>query len=645
MKAKTIRVATLSLLGLALLSGLGHSASPELLEQHAMRLAGKTYTGKFYSGYKSHADVVKAGQDLNVQINEEGYTLLKNDGKTLPFRGVKNISVFGKGSYSPALSGGGSGAVGTAGYVSIKDSLENVGYNVNPILWDFYADDTRSGAPGGVAGMFGGSNSIGESEIERYDDMVKGSFDTYDDAAVIVLRRSGSEGNDTARAVGDRGNTEDAVKKAHHYFELSVNEEAMIAMVKQHFSKIVVVVNTASPMEIDTLIADNQIGAILWVGIPGANGFDPLGRVFDGEVNPSGKTVDTWVKDYRLDPTWNNFGDNSQTNDTWTANNTLTDPEGKAISNAYDRHGNAADSDDFNGTAISPNTHFLRYEEGVYVGYRYYETMGVDEGEAWYTAHVNYPFGYGLSYTNFAYEVTEKPTALTGTDKVTVKVKVTNTGTVAGKQVVQAYFKAPYIDGQIEKASEVLAAFDKTELLNPGESDVVTLEFYPQDVASYDYNDANGNDFKGYELDAGNYTISVNTSAHDVIEGLDYNLAQGVKFTNDRVTGTKIENHLSDGAFNSLPDADTSIFTAMTRKSGENHMVLPDAVKPEETRVNERMLKRIVSVYNAVDLDKNETFTKTVYGIDDPRKISDELKEKFTTKEWYQQPTSGREEL
>jgi beta-glucosidase len=191
-----------------------------MLEHHAMRLAGKTYTGKFYSSYKSHLDVVAAGRDLNARINEEAYTLLKNDGATLPFKGVRNVSIFGKGSYSPALSGGGSGVSGTAGYVSAKESLEKAGYNVNPILWDFYADDSRSGVVGSVAGMMGGGqNAIGESEIERYDDLVKSSFATYDDAAVVFLRRSGSEGNDTARAVGDRTDTPTDIQRQHHYFQ------------------------------------------------------------------------------------------------------------------------------------------------------------------------------------------------------------------------------------------------------------------------------------------------------------------------------------------------------------------------------------------------------------------------------------------
>ena len=576
MKAKKFRVATLSLLGLAMLSGIGHTTSPEMLEHHAMRLAGKTYTGKFYSSYKSHLDVVAAGRDLNARINEEAYTLLKNDGATLPFKGVRNVSIFGKGSYSPALSGGGSGVSGTAGYVSAKESLEKAGYNVNPILWDFYADDSRSGVVGSVAGMMGGGqNAIGESEIERYDDLVKSSFATYDDAAVVFLRRSGSEGNDTARAVGDRTDTPTDIQRQHHYFQLSENEKAMIAMVKQNFDKIVIVVNTASPLEIDTLIADEQIGAILWVGIPGANGLDPLGRILKGTANPSGKTVDTWVKNYRLDPTWNNFGDNSQTNAEWKANNTLTDKDGNAISGNYDRYGVKKTAEEFNGTTVSPNTNFIRYEEGVYVGYRYYETMGADEGEPWYDEHVNYPFGYGLSYTTFDYDVVDQPATLTGTDEVKIKVKVTNTGSVAGKQVVQAYFKAPYKDGEIEKPSEVLAAFEKTELLEPGDSEILTLSFYPQDVASYDYNDANGNGFKGYELDAGDYKISINTSAHDVEQEISYTLAAGVQFENDRVTGTKIENQLTDTPFNSLPDADTSIFTAMTRKSGQK--------KPEST--------------------------------------------------------------
>lgn len=641
MKAKKLTVATLSLLSVALASVLG-GANSAAIEQNAMRLAGKTYTGKFYSAYGSFAEVVAAGQQLNVEINEEGYTLLKNADNALPLKGVKKISVFGKGSYDPATSGGGSGATGSAGYVSIKESLENVGYRVNPVLWEFYRDNSRSGQPGSVAGMMGGQNAIGESEIERYDPMVKDSFYDYNEAAVIVLRRSGSEGNDTARAVGDRTDTPQDIQREHHYFQLSENEKDLIKMVKENFSKIVVVLNTASPLEIDTLVADEQIGAILWTGIPGANGFDPLGRVLCGQVNPSGKTVDTWVKDYRKDPTWNNFGDNSQGND-WTAVQNLLDPDGNAIARNYDRMGHKTDDPDFNGTAVNPSVNFVRYEEGIYVGYRYYETMGVDEGEDWYKAHVNYPFGFGLSYTNFTFEFVDE-TEFKPTEEYKAHIRVTNTGSVAGKQVVEAYFKAPYINGEIEKASETLAAFNKTRLLEPGESEVVELAFYPQDLASYDYNDANNNDFKGYELDAGDYQISFNTDAHKALITRDHHLASNHKYTTDRVTGVAIENQLTDTPFNSLPDADTNIFTPMTRAAGANHMVTPDAPKNDELKVNKRMLRKIVSVYNAADLDEDNTFTKNAYDVSDPRKISDELKAKFTSGEWKQQPEEGERE-
>ena len=321
MKAKKLTVATLSLLSVALASVLG-GANQAAIERNAMRLAGKTYTGKFYSVFSSQQEIIDAGRDLNIRINEEAYTLLKNDSGTLPLLGVKKVSLFGKGSVAPATSGGGSGDTGAKGYVSIREGMEKAGFDVNPVLWDFYLDNNRSGQPGSVAGMFGGgANQIGETKIDLYDDMVKDSFASFNDAAVILLRRSGSEGSDTARAVGDHDKEDSTeVKQAHHYFQLSENEKAMIAMVKENFKRIVVLVNSASPLEIDTLIADEAIGAIIWTGLPGSNGFEPIGRVLKGEVNPSGKTVDTWVKDWRKDPTWFNFGDNSQNSD-WKVNN------------------------------------------------------------------------------------------------------------------------------------------------------------------------------------------------------------------------------------------------------------------------------------------------------------------------------------
>jgi beta-glucosidase len=251
-------------------------------------------------------------------------TLLKNDG-TLPLSGVKKISVLGKSSVNPQYAGSGSGASGGT-VISLLDALTEVGYTVNPVVEDFYNNNTRSGVGPKVASFFGGGGeiTIGETPKASYDDSVIDSFSHYHDAAIVLLKRSGSEGSDNPRRCGDFATDSDAVKNAHHYFQLSENEKDLIAMAEANFDKVVVVLNTPSPIEVQTLKNDAKINGVIWAGLPGGTGFRALAGILNGDVNPSGHTVDTWAADYRKDPTWNNFGDGSQTSsDMTTANYTL----------------------------------------------------------------------------------------------------------------------------------------------------------------------------------------------------------------------------------------------------------------------------------------------------------------------------------
>jgi beta-glucosidase len=434
-------------------------------EKHANPLkATALNNGKFYSDYASMDDCVAAGNDVNINIAEEGFVLMKNDG-TLPFDGVKNISVFGHNSVNPAYSGGGSGsAKGNLTPTSILDSLQAAGYKTNSVLSTFY-QSARSGDTRSIGGMGGGGSAkIGETPVSAYDDALKASFKAYSDAALIVITRSGSEGADTPRTnVIDQSTDTPVVDQ--HYLELSKNEKDLISMVETSgaFSKIVIVLNSPSVMELKTIQDDTKINGMIWTGIPGYTGFIALGEILNGTVNPSGKTVDTYPVDLTKDPTFYNFGDGSQgMADGKTANYAFLDKDG-------------------NATTFS-NNKFLRYEEGPYVGYRYYETRGVDDGPAWYAANVVYPFGFGLSYTNFSvtFDSASLPAASKldshKDDKITIKAKVKNTGSVAGKEVVEAYAHAPYIDGKIEKPSEQLVAFAKTKELQPNEEQDVDLE-------------------------------------------------------------------------------------------------------------------------------------------------------------------------
>ena len=633
---KTIKLGMIALFSLGVAAALPQQES-YMAGFNAMKLAGKTYNGKFYSDYTSLAEVVDAGEKLNQTINDESMTLLKNENNTLPFKNVKKISVFGKSSANPQLSGSGSGASGGS-TTDLYTSLEDAGYTLNPVLKNFYEDNSLSGPGPSVASFFGGGGeiTIGETAQSSYPEYVKSSYNAYKDAAVILLKRSGSEGSDNPRRVGDFATDSDEVKNAHHYFELSVNETALIKAVEDAgFSKIVLLVNSPSPLELGAIEKDEKIQSIIWTGLPGGNGMKAVGRILNGSVNPSGHTVDTWASDYRKDPTWNNFGDGSQTSaDMKTSNYTLLNPDGKNISRRYDESGEDIQGTDARGQGLAVTDTFVRYEEGIYTGYRYYETMGHDEGETWYKNNVVYPFGYGLSYTNFTYTFANATTELKEDGTFSVDVTVKNNGKVGGKDVVEAYFKAPYINGEIEKAYENLAAYAKTDYLEPGESQTLTLSFYLQDMASYDADDANKNRHKGYELDAGQYHISINSDSHTVLKDYSYTIDTGWTYAIDRLTENTVVNAFQ-GANASLPSKD-GMFTSMTRASA-NHMVQPDAPTKEETKVDTKMLKKLINVFKAYQLDDKSTWYKTVYGEEDPRAISDTDKAKFTKKTWYQQ--------
>jgi len=495
--------------------------------------------GMFYSDFTSFEEVTAAALDLNVRVAEEATILMKNDG-VLPFVDVNRISVLGKNSIDIAYGGGGSGSGSTAGAKTIFDSLDSAGYLVNQKLKNFYQDMYNSGIRRSVTGMGGGGrNEIGEVPIEFYTREITETFKLYNDAAVIVITRSGAEGDDNARE-----NVVDHISPDMHYLELSQDELDMIELAKANFDKIVIVINNSSPLELGVLEDDPAINAIVWIGHPGTNGIMALGKVLKGEVNPSGRTPDIYPRDFTLDPTYQNFGNNSQ------------------VDGAYHIQvlGELPEDDPVNLSGPRGNVPVLMYEEGIYLGYRYYETRGVVEGGTWYEDNVVYPFGHGLSYTSFDWEIvgsTSNLVDLTKDGAIEIDVKVTNTGNHAGKDVVQLYFTAPYITGEIEKAHVVLAGFEKTNTIQPGKSQTVTLTLHVQDMASYDYNDLNGNGHFGYELDAGVHTVKLMRNSHDVVASIAYTVpALGFQYTTSRVTGNDIENRFSDGKFDSLPRED-----------------------------------------------------------------------------------------
>ncbi len=500
----------------------------------------------YTADYENKEEVYNAANVFNEEISEEGIVLLKNDDNTLPVAKESKITVFGKNSADIVRGGSGSNANAGGDVVrTVYDSLDSADISYNPEMKKFYEDDGRSGSGRPQSPSMDSSIRAltgfptGETPAEKYDETVRNSWKEYGDMALVVISRIGGEGFDLPRTMfwdGSEYQNWDgdtlipgARNKDDHYLQLDQNETDMIKTAAENFDKVVIVLNSPTPMELGFLddpthyAYSEKIGACLWIGTPGNTGIMALGRVLTGDVNPSGRTVDTYARDFRLDPTWNNFGNNL-----------------KAGGNQYkDKNGEAR------------NAYFVHYVEGIYIGYRYYETRGFEEEEAgnggWYDDNVVYPFGYGLSYTEFTHSITS--VSQSGTldieKPIEVTVKVENAEDYAGKDVVQLYYSAPYTGG-IEKSHVVLGDFAKTPEIAPDGSAEVTLSIDPRDMASYDYSDANGNHFSGYELEKGTYMFYVAENAHDRSLSFSLELTAPAMFDKDEVTETEIKNLFDD---------------------------------------------------------------------------------------------------
>lgn len=479
---------------------------------------------RFYVDYDSHEEEMVDAKKLNIKMAEESSILMKNNNNVLPFDyRVKNVSVFGHAAYDYRSGGGGSGSSGTDEDATILNSLEQAGLKVNPKLMSFNKDWAENHAIVSGSGWFA-SKTVNEMPTS-YLEPVEGSYLMYKDAAIIVLSRPGSEFSDNqAYNVSGHKNPQD------HILMLEDNEIELIKYVRaQGFDKVVAVINSASPMELGPIVdgdLSDYIDSVLWIGYTGQNGILALGGVLTGDAEPSGRTVDMYPRDFKKDPTWNNFSDGSQADSVvgtdgklvTTEKATVLGPDGKEYK-AWNSSTNEDGSYKHDGTAYTE----VSYEEGIYMGYRYYETRGAIDGEEWYTNNVVFPFGYGLSYTSFSYELLNTAgEAITDVNQqIDVKVKVTNTGKRAGKDVVQMYYKSDYTTGGIEKAEANLADFAKTDLLEPGESEILTLSMKAREMADFDYNDANGNGFQGYELEAGNYVVALKANSHDTLKDVN----------------------------------------------------------------------------------------------------------------------------
>lgn len=529
----------------------------------------------------SKAEAFANAQEINLKLAEEGFVLLKNENAALPMNKGARISVFSKNSVNLSYGGSGSGGFDTSNNKDLYESLNDAGFVTNLTLKSFY-ESSQSGPvrTANSSDLDNGDNqkiATAETPQSKYTDAVKNSYADYSDAALVVITRIGGEGFDMPRYQGD---SEGAVSADSHYLELDQNEiDLLTAVTDGTFKRVVVVFNTPSSFEA-TFLKDSayaafadKIDAAVWIGFTGSNGITALGEILNGDVNPSGRLVDTWAADFTKNPSFANFGTGC-----------LPDTTDKYDGGMY---------------------YSVDYEEGIYVGYRYYETRGETDGEDWYNANVVYPFGYGLSYTTFDWTVGDASASEIelGTT-ITVPVTVKNTGSVAGKDVVQLYASAPYTLGGIEKAHKVLVGFAKTKLLQPGESETVTVSFDPYSAASYDYRDANSNGFSGYELEAGEYTLYVSRNAHESEKAIALNLAADVQIDTDPTTDSEVVNRYTDSE--DFLDSDWQLDTMLSRADWEGTWPTPQTA--QQHAGTDRLYEEIRSEEhnNPTDFDSEE---------------------------------------
>lgn len=454
--------------------------------------ASNETTEHFTSDYASDDEREQALADMGTTILREGVTLLKNENGTLPLEATSKISVFGQDSVDSVYGGGGAGSIDTSKAQSLMDAFEQAGFDVNPTLTEFYTTGAGKDYRKTSTDAYGkGTFAVNEVPASAYTDDVEKSFASYNDAAIVVIGRSGSESQDLPT---------DKLASGYTYLQLDDDERAMLKMASDNFDKVVVLLNTQNPMELADL-EDDSIDAVMWIGSLGQTGAGGVAEALNGTVNPSGHLPDTYAYDLKSAPSSANFGS-------------------YAIVNGTDRF----------------TSSYMAYAEGIYVGYRYYETRYEDvvlgneaRSNYDYTKQVAYPFGYGLSYTDFTWSDYSMKKADGGFD---ISVKVTDTGKTAGKDVVQLYMQSPYTDydkaNGIEKASVELVGYAKTDTLKAGASETVTVHVDQESMKTYD-SAGEGT----YIMDAGDYYLVAGTDAHNALNNI---LAAKGKTTADGMT-------------------------------------------------------------------------------------------------------------
>lgn len=519
-------------------------------------------------------------------IAEEGIVLLKNEENLLPLNSEKKLNVFGWASINPCYGGTGSGSISDAyETVSLLQGLENAGIELNTEISDFYTN-FRADRP--EVGMRAQDWSLPEPTADSYSEELLSNAKKFSDTAMIVITRVGGEGADVPIDVSKVTYTDNTTaykdfEEGEHYLQLSQTEKNMVDLVCSEFENVIVVYNGANAMELGFVNEHEQIKSALWCPGTGQSGFNALGKILTGEVNPSARTTDTFVADLTATPTWNNFGSFLYDN-----------------MSEYEARLEALNKD------VTPG--FVNYVENIYVGYKFYETAA-EEGLIDYDKAVVYPFGHGLSYTDFSWEM-EK--IQTDGENISVSVTVKNTGNTAGKDVVELYYNPPYTNGGIEKASVNLLGFEKTKLLEPGESETVTMTFAPEDMASYDERGTGA-----YVLEQGNYEISVRKNSHTVVDKQVYTVDETITYddSNPRATDKTV-------ATNQFQDSEGDIIYLSRADGFANY---EDAVKAPESMSMPEKYKEMFTCTDTFmrDVQNDDSDVMPVTGADNGMKLAE----------------------
>ena len=530
-------------------------------------------------------DATTASKDITTRIEEEGIVLLENKDNTLPLNVEKNakVNVFGQSSTAIVYGGAGSGASDETDNVTLQEGLKQAGFDVNEDLTKFYEDHKTKKKGQNVFNLKGGDYNINEPAISEYSDKLISDAKKFSDTAVVVFSRNGGEGGDLPMDMasytgGDAGK---------HYLELQSCEQEMLSMVEKNFEHVIVLVNSSNAMELGFL-EDKNVDAALWIGGPGSTGCVAVGEVLSGAINPSGRLVDTYAYDLTTAPAYYNAGDF-----TYTSNGEDT------------------------------SEHYVDYADGIYVGYRYYETRYVDNAtgkcdEDAYGKVVQYPFGYGLSYTSFEQKITHHEVK---DGKINIEIEVKNTGKVAGKDVAQVYVTAPYTNGGIEKSFVELEGFAKTGMLEPGKSEKVTVSFDVEDMAAYDYVEQGC-----YVLEKGTYEIKLMNNAHDVLDSFTYDVEDTIVYDENHARSTD-----QTAAVNTF-DFAAGDMTYVSRSDWEGTLPTARVEKKEATAeiLDQLNLDQIIKLY----VNPSNEGDKITTGADNGLTLSDMTGVPYDDEKW-----------